>query len=138
MAQNVEGTAASGVPPSGQPVLVAGSDGTNVRTLLTDNTGALSLVVTTPLPTSIFNGKTAVTTAGTRVVLAASQAISNSVTIRALKANTGTIYVGNATVASTNGLALAAGDSVTVVVANLTTVNLDCSVNGEGVTYLAT
>lgn len=138
MASNVEGTAAAGTPPSGQPVLVAGTDGTNVRTLLTDNTGALSITTTTAVPTTIFNGKTTVTTAGTRVTLAASQAISNSVTIRALKANTGTIYVGNATVASTNGLALSAGDSVTIVVANLNTVNLDSSVNAEGVTWLAT
>jgi hypothetical protein len=138
MAQNVEGTAANATPPTGAPVLMAGWDGTNTYTLKTDNQGQIVLSSSAGLPSTIYNGKTTVATAGTRVALASSQAISNSVTIRALKANTGTIYVGNSSVASTNGLALSAGDSVTVVVANLNTVNLDCSVNGEGVTYLAT
>lgn len=90
------------------------------------------------LPTAILNGKTIVTTAGTRVVLATTQYIKSGVNIKALAANTGTIYVGNATVTSANGYALAAGQSVFVEVDNLNTVNLDASVSGESVTYLAT
>lgn len=35
----VVGTASSGAPPSGAPVQVAGSDGANIRTLLTDTSG---------------------------------------------------------------------------------------------------
>jgi len=89
------------------------------------------------LPTTIYNGNTNVTTAGTRVVLAASQAILSGVTIKAKAANTGVIYVGSSTVAAANGYALAAGESVFLEIANLNTVNLDSSVNGEGVTYLA-
>lgn len=90
------------------------------------------------LPTVIYNGKKTVTTAGTRVALASSQAILEGVWIKALAANTGTIYVGDSTVASTNGLALAPGDLIFLRVANLATINLDSSVNAEGVTYLAT
>lgn len=86
-------------------------------------------------PTTIYNGKKTVTTAGTRVALASSQAVK-SVTIKALAANTGTIFVGDGSVASTTGFALAAGDTVSLDIANLATVNLDSSVNGEGVTYL--
>lgn len=98
--------------------------------------------LTTPLnvletaPTTIYNGKTTVTTAGTRVVLAASTTVK-SVTIKALAANTGTIYVGDSSVASTNGFQLAAGDTVSLDLNNLNTVNIDSSVNGEGVTYIA-
>ena len=87
-------------------------------------------------PTTVFNGKTTVTTAGTRVVLAGSTTVK-SVTIKALAANTGTIYVGNATVANTNGYALAKNETISMDIANLTTVNIDSSVNGEGVTYIA-
>lgn len=103
----------------------------------TGSTTAVTGTVTTSeaVATTIFNGKTTVTTAGTRVTLAASQAIK-SVTIKALAANTGTIFVGNTTVASTNGLALAAGEAISMDIANLNTVNIDSSVNGEGVTYL--
>ena len=86
-------------------------------------------------PTTIFNGKTTVTTAGTRVTLAASQAVK-SVTIKALSTNTGLIYVGNSSVASTNGYQLAAGDTISLDISNLNTVNIDSAVNGEGVSYL--
>ena len=84
---------------------------------------------------NIYNGKTTVATAGTRVTLASSQAV-RSVTIKALAANTGIIYVGNSSVSSTTGFQLYAGDTVTLDIANLNTVNLDSSVNGEGVTYI--
>lgn len=87
-------------------------------------------------PSTIYNGKTTVTTAGTRVALASTQAIT-SVVVKALAANTGIIYVGNVTVASTNGFALAAGDSVALDIANLATVYLDSSTNTQSVTYIA-
>jgi hypothetical protein len=98
-------------------------------------TGTFAVQNTPAAPTTIYSGKTAVTTAGTRVVLTSSQAIQ-SVTIKALSTNTGIIYVGNSSVASTNGLQLLAGESVSMDIANLTTVNIDSSVNGEGVTYV--
>lgn len=89
------------------------------------------------VPTAIYNGKKTVTTAATRVALATTQTIQSGVWIKALAANTGVIYVGNSSVASTNGLALAAGDLIFLRVDNLATVYLDSSVNGEGVTYVA-
>lgn len=99
-------------------------------------TGTFAVQNTPVASTTMFNGKTTVTTAGTRVVLAASQAVK-SVVIKALSTNTGIIYVGNSTVASTNGLQLLAGETVSLDIANLNTVNIDSSVNGEGVTYIA-
>lgn len=86
-------------------------------------------------PTAIYTGKTTVTTAGTQVALASSQTIK-SVTIKALSTNTGFIYVGNSGVDSTNGFQLSAGDTVSLDLTNLSTVYIDSSVNGEGVTYL--
>lgn len=104
-------------------------DDTNnaVRVNLVAGSGAVT--------TNIYNGKTPVTTAGTRVVLASSQSIK-SVTIKALAANTGIIYVGNSTVTSSNGFALAAGETISYDIANLVTTYIDASVNGEGVTYI--
>ena len=86
-------------------------------------------------PTTILNGNKNVTTAGTRVTLASSTSCK-SVTIKAKIANTGTIYVGDTSVSSSNGFALAAGETVSLDIANLNTVNLDASVSGEGVTYV--
>ena len=127
-----------------QPALgAAGTASTDVITVqgiasmtaLKVDGSAVTQPVSIAAPTTIFNGKTTVTTAGTRVTLAASQAV-RSVTIKALPTNTGIIYVGNSSVASTNGLQLSASESVSMDISNLNTVNLDSSVNGEGVTYL--
>jgi len=94
-------------------------------------------VASIAVPAAVYNGVKAVTTATTRESLAASQAILSGVTIKALSANTGTVYVGGATVAAANGFPLLAGESVFLEVANLATVYLDVSVNGEGVSYIA-
>lgn len=56
----VIGNAASGSPPSGAPVLVGGQDGTNVRTLSTDNTGRLNVNAnTSPSGTQNVQGSAA-------------------------------------------------------------------------------
>jgi hypothetical protein len=117
---------------STQPVSLA-----SVPSHAVTNAGTFAVQNTPTIPTAIFNGKKTVTTAGTRVTLASTQAV-RSVVIKALVGNTGTIYVGNSTVASTNGFALSPGDSISLDIADLTTVNLDASVSGEGVTYIAT
>lgn len=110
----------------------------SMAVVVASDQSAVPVTTTIALPTVIYNGNTNVTTAGTRVVLAASQAILSGVTIKAKSANTGTIYVGSSTVSSSNGYALSPGDSVFLEIANLNTVNIDSSVNGEGVTFAAT
>jgi hypothetical protein len=59
-------------------------------------------------------GKTTVTTAGTRVRLTTSDTPASSVIIQADPANTGNIYVGDVTVASTIAITLAPGQSITI------------------------
>lgn len=130
------GTIGSAVPSVANAV--GGTDGTNLRILKTNTTGELQIGVTVvALPTVIYNGQKNVTTAGTRVTLGSSQAILSGVTIKAKSTNTGLIYVGDASVASTTGFILSAADTVFIEVANLTTVNLDSSVSGEGVSFMA-
>lgn len=87
------------------------------------------------VPSGVGSGKTVVTTAGTRVVLATSKIIQ-SVTVKALSINTGFMYVGNSSVSSTNGFQLKAGESVSLNISNLVSISIDSSVNGEGVTYM--
>lgn len=111
------------------------------RVVLADNSGADFGTSANPAfigaaGATLFNGKTTVATAGSRVTLASSQAV-RSVTIKALSTNTKLIYVGSSAVAASNGLQLAANESVSLDIANLNTVNLDSDVNGEGVTYIA-
>ncbi|MDB5177520.1 MAG: hypothetical protein JWN75_1188 [Candidatus Saccharibacteria bacterium] len=87
--------------------------------------------------TGIGQGKKSVTTAGTDVVLAASTA-AKWVTVQAYRSNTGYIAVGAAgvdAVAAGDGVQLAAGESVTIPVTNLSAVFIDATVNNEGVRY---
>jgi hypothetical protein len=106
----------------------------NSRWIKTDTNGVVAVSASSDIPTSIVGGTKTVTTAGVREALGASTSIK-SVYIRATSTNTGLIYVGGVTVTSANGISLAANDSVELSIANLATVYLDSSVNGEGVGY---
>lgn len=87
-------------------------------------------------PSSGLEGTKNVTTAGTRVALASSQALERGVNITAKVDNTGIIYVGFAAVSSTVFMyALYPGDQGFVEIDDPAKVFLDCSVNGEGVSY---
>jgi hypothetical protein len=86
-------------------------------------------------PTTVLNGQTSVTTAGTRVTLASSTA-AKGVTVCAKSTNTGNIFLGSSAVTSANGRILRPGECQSLAISNLNTVNLDSAVNGEGVTYV--
>lgn len=87
-------------------------------------------------PTTVYNGQKTVTTAGTQEALASATTIE-SVTIKALAANTNNVYVGDSSVSSSNGFVLDAGEAVSLDIADLATVYIDVDTNGEGVSYLA-
>lgn len=86
-------------------------------------------------PATFYHGQKTVTTAGTEVALASSQALVSGVTVKALHANTGWIYVGTNPVTSSTGFVLDAGEQIFIEISNLATVYIDSSVNGEGVSY---
>lgn len=88
--------------------------------------------------TSIGDGRQIVTTAGTRVALAASTAVKE-VTITAETDNTDLVVVGGATVvaalATRRGTPLFPGDSTTIAADNLAEVYIDAMISTEGCTY---
>lgn len=102
----------------------------NLRDANGNEIGAGSLTT----PTTLGNGKKLVTTAGTRVQLAATKTVK-SVSVKALASNTGLIYIGDTAVAAGNGFQLSAGDEQSYEISDLSTLWLDSSVNGEGVTF---
>ena len=88
------------------------------------------------------NFKKAVTTAGTRTALQSSVLQVHTAIIKANAANTGVIYVGDSSVASTNGYELSAGEGVAIPLmlmpqtgsaVDLSAIYIDASVSGEGV-----
>jgi hypothetical protein len=84
--------------------------------------------------TIIYDGSKNVTTAGTRVVLAASQALTRGVRVRGKDANTGLIYIGGTTVSSSSDR-LAPGEPTWIDAGNFNLIYIDAAVSGEGVTY---
>ena len=95
-------------------------------------------VTSVAIPTALYYGKKVVTSATTDETLASTQAILSGVTIKAEASNTGIIYVGAEGVAAATGFELAAGEQLFLEIADLTTVWIDASVSGDGVTYVAT
>lgn len=93
-------------------------------------------------PGTPIDGKKSVTKAGTRVQLSAASAAVHQLDVTALSGNTGQIVVGGSTVvaasgATRSGTPLSAGDTFTVYDVDLSTVYLDSTVDGEGVSYSA-
>ena len=121
---------------------VTGTVTANIGTAGTLATAAKQLAdghnVAVAPPTTIANGRKVVTTAGTAVVLAASTPCTK-VDITAETDNTGIISVGGsgviALLATRQGVPLNAGDTYSLDITNLTTVYIDSTVSGDGVTF---
>ncbi len=88
---------------------------------------------------SAISGQTTVTTAGNAVRLG-DQVINAPLLIKALDTNTDIVAIGNDgndDVTLSNGLRLAAGETIVLsFVGNLASLYLDSAVNGEGVAWL--
>ena len=112
--------------------IAAGADGS-----ATDVSAAAPLPVD-QIYSGISNGRKVVTTAGTAVTLASSTTC-RKVDITAETDNTGVIVVGGSTVvaalATRQGTPLNAGDTLSVFITNLSSVYLDSTVSGDGVTF---
>lgn len=93
----------------------------------------------------VHNLTKTVTTAGTRVPLTATGlTMANWLLIQPISTNTGLIYIGDRGVTSSNSNGLSVGDSdvlwpsATTNIYDLSTIYIDSSVSGEGVTVLYT
>ena len=94
-----------------------------------------SLKTIEEVPGTPYTNQFAVATAGTAVQLQSNATLS--LTIKALAANTGLIYVGGSSVDSTSGFELSAGDSVSIAVSQNNLIWIDASVSGEKVCVIA-
>jgi hypothetical protein len=91
---------------------------------------------------TVSDGRKTVTTAGTRVALATTSAVFDSVAVTAETDNTGIITIGGSTVvaalATRQGTPLSAGDTVVLENVDLAKVYIDSTVNTDGVTWAGT
>lgn len=113
--------------------------------ILTANT-AISVIASTSLvgfkpikrrtPSNLVSGQKNVTASGTAEALGSSTPIL-SVTVTAKRTNTGNIFIGNSTTASsTDGDILAPGDQRSINIDDLAKVFVDAAVSGEGASFI--
>lgn len=93
----------------------------------------------------LYDGAKTVTTAGTRVPLAATRTLANWLLIQFNPSNSGsTIYLGGPSVSSTSGVEVSAGDSDVIwpMVAfntyDLNLIYIDAATSGDGVKFIYT
>lgn len=124
-------SATPGSPVVARSIQVAGSDGTNARTLSTDSTGKLNInTIAGPVSanlaqTSFATGSnSSIGTSAVQIIVASTPA-KIGVTVKAANSNTGTVYVGNSagvtagTADATDGFELAGGESVVIDIDNV-------------------
>lgn len=88
------------------------------------------------IPSTIVHGQKTVTTAGTDVVLAGSNALVIGVTVKALAGNTGLIYVGLTGVTSSTGFELSAGEQIFIPITNTNVIFIDSSIDAQSVSFI--
>jgi hypothetical protein len=125
----VEGVTAAGSPPTSPPVLGAGSDGTDIRTLTTDAAGDLS---TFQIGRATFNsGQKAVTATAANLGSNA----TTSVCVHALIGNTINVYAGASGVTDSTGMELPPGQGYCWQLANTNLVYVIASTTGASVSF---
>jgi hypothetical protein len=128
----VVGTAAAGAPPSGDPVQVGGSDGTDIRTIKTDTSGDV-LVSQIGRPT-FTSGQQAVT--GSAVNLGSNA--TTSLCVHAFIGNTINVYAGASGVTTSTGMEIPPGQGFCWTLANTNLVYVIASTTGASVSYTYT
>lgn len=107
------------------------TNGTPRRLLINSSGGLVSEVGTVPV-----NGRKSIAVTNTAVALAASSTpVKNGVLIRALAANSGKVYVGDASVTTSNGHELSAGETTSIAINDVSAVYIN-GTSGDGVSYL--
>lgn len=85
----------------------------------------------------ILFGRKTVATAGVAIILLDGTTITQTLTIKALKNNTGDIFVGNSTVDSANGFPVSPGETVSLDIDhNGDNVYIDAATSGDGVAFI--
>lgn len=144
----VQGLAPNGSAVAGNPVLLAGSDGTDARTLSTNASGEINVAnfpttqpvsgtVTAdpPAPTPVA-GQTAVGTSA--VQLPANALTRQEAVVKNPTGATGVVYVGfSSGVTTANGFSLAAGEAVPLAVSNTNQIWVIASAASQVVGWVA-
>lgn len=99
-----------------------------------DATSSAGLPVALVAPSTVGAAKASVATAGTRVQLGNHACLS--VTVKAKPGNAGLIYLGDSTVAASNGFDLNPGESLSMDIPNTNLLYVDAAINGDGISYL--
>lgn len=89
---------------------------------------------------TVAHGQQSVPTAGTSEALngGTQEVVPNgaALAVRADTGNTGDVYVGDASVTTSNGFVLGPGESLSLAVSDVADVSIDADNNGDGVSWI--
>ena len=88
-------------------------------------------------PTEIFYGQTNITDSAT-VIGASGDLVASEMTVKAMVANSGSVWLGDSSVATGTGFELKAGQQVTVTVGSPSDLYAIASSSGDDVSWIAT
>jgi hypothetical protein len=123
-------------PRSNKSLIVEDTTGETIR-LKANASGELLIeqATDTSVPSAITSGNKNVTTAGTAVKLVAATTACKRIYITGKTTNTGIIYIGGSTVASTDGTFIYTSQTIVLDIDDVFKVWIDSAVNGEGVQF---
>jgi len=92
---------------------------------------------------ALKSGAKTVTTAGTRVALSTTNIWARGLKVAAPAANAGAVFIGDVTVAASNGISIAAGTTLSLAdfteieppTINLASIYVDAATNGDKITF---
>jgi len=87
-------------------------------------------------PSTLVHGQKTIAAAGTEEAIAGDQPLVVGVTVKALAANAGNVFVGINGVTAANGFELAPGEQIFIPIDNTQVVFIDVANNGDGISYL--
>jgi hypothetical protein len=86
----------------------------------------------------LIYGRATVASVGTAVIIMTENTITESITIKALEANSGDVYVGDSAVTVSNGYPLSPGETISIDIDHdVDPVYIDAENNGNSIAYMA-
>lgn len=89
-------------------------------------------------PTTIFSGQTNLSNSSTTAIGSSADLVMSEVTIKAMVANAGSVYIGDSSVSTSTGFELRAGQQVTISAGTPSLIYAIAANNNDDISWVAT
>tara|TARA_R100000152_G_C6782033_1_gene218082 strand:+ start:9616 stop:9909 length:294 start_codon:yes stop_codon:yes gene_type:complete len=89
-------------------------------------------------PTAIYSGQTNLSSSSTTVIGDSQDLVMSEVTIKAMVANAGSVYIGDSSVSTSTGFELRAGQQITISAGSPSLIYAIAAQNNDDISWVAT